>query len=99
MNKLFEVYDVYPFDLPNESTDLALDNLQMAFTEILRLRKEGKDYDTYKLIKFGAEFGRALMLYIDEADEEIRNNAGPTTDPYDAMRDMEDMAKEIELRR
>lgn len=96
MSDLFEVYDVYPFDLPDESTDLALDRVQMAFTDIMRLRKEGKDYDTYKLMKLGAEFGRALMLYIDELDEaEI---PGPTIDPYDAMRDAADLQEIFDRR-
>jgi hypothetical protein len=98
MNDLYPVYNPYPFDVPDAASDLALDNVQMAFTKILRLREEGKEYDTYKLIKLGAEFGRALMLFIDGMDEEEAAKHGPTTDPYDAMRDAADLQEIFDRR-
>lgn len=84
MNDLYPVYSSYEFDMPNEESETALDRIQMDFVELLRLRKEGKPYDTFKLAKHGP-VGIELMRYIDGMDEEEAAKHGPTTDPYDAM--------------
>ena len=95
----FKIYNHYQFDIPNEECDIALDNVQMKFTDIMMNRVEGKHYDTFGLIRLGTEFGRALMLYVDGLDEAEKAAHDNRPDPYDAMRDAQDMIDEVQVRR